>query len=108
MSGLTSYIYKKDFSTFCGSDARGVPNCQLPGFDNPEHPLASPLQSMLESFLSSKKKLPDMSEEELKERGMNRSMTHVDFMVGSEDLEITGIMHDGREIPVFRNGNFAF
>ncbi len=50
----------------------------------------------------------DMNEEELKERGMNRSMTHVDFMVGSEDLEITGIMHDGREIPVFRNGNFAF
>ena len=49
-----------------------------------------------------------MNEEELKERGMNRSMTHVDFMVGSEDLEITGIMHDGREIPVFRNGNFAF
>ena len=49
-----------------------------------------------------------MSEEELKERGMNRSMTHVDFMVGSEDLEITGITHDGREIPVFRSGNFAF
>jgi len=35
-------------------------------------------------------------------------MTHVDFMVGSEDLEITGITHDGREIPVFVNGNFAF
>ena len=50
----------------------------------------------------------EMTEEEFAERGMNRSMTHVDFMVGSEDLEITGVMHDGREIPVFRNGNFAF
>lgn len=50
----------------------------------------------------------DMSREELKERGVNISMTHVDFMVGSEDLEITGITHDGKEVAVFRNGNFAF
>jgi aminopeptidase len=50
----------------------------------------------------------NMSEEELKERGVNVSMTHVDFMVGSPDLEITGITHDGKEIPVFRNGNFVF
>ncbi len=50
----------------------------------------------------------DMSEEELKERGVNSSMTHVDFMIGSSDLEITGITHDGEEIAVFRNGNFVF
>ena len=50
----------------------------------------------------------DMSREELKERGVNISMTHVDFMVGSEDLEITGITHNGKEVAVFRNGNFAF
>lgn len=50
----------------------------------------------------------NMSEEELKERGMNSSMTHVDFMIGSADLEITGITHDGEEVAVFRNGNFAF
>ena len=49
-----------------------------------------------------------MTKEELEARGANTSMTHVDFMVGSEDLEITGITHDGREIPVFVNGNFAF
>ena len=49
-----------------------------------------------------------MTEEELREKGVNSSMTHVDFMVGSADLEITGITHDGKEIPVFRNGNFAF
>lgn len=50
----------------------------------------------------------NMTKEELEARGANTSMTHVDFMVGSEDLEITGITHDGREIPVFVNGNFAF
>ena len=50
----------------------------------------------------------NMSEEELKERGMNSSMTHVDFMIGSADLEITGITHDGEEVEVFRNGSFAF
>lgn len=50
----------------------------------------------------------NMSTEELKERGVNFSMTHVDFMVGSPDLEIIGITHDGEEVAVFRNGNFAF
>ena len=50
----------------------------------------------------------DMSEEEKKAAGLNRSMTHVDFMVGTQDLSITGTTHDGREIPVFVDGNFAF
>ena len=50
----------------------------------------------------------EMSKEELQERGVNFSMTHVDFMVGSADLEITGITRDGEEVAVFRNGNFAF
>ncbi|MBR4091081.1 MAG: aminopeptidase, partial [Mogibacterium sp.] len=50
----------------------------------------------------------NMTREELEARGANTSMTHVDFMVGSEDLQITGITHDGEEIPVFVNGNFAF
>ena len=50
----------------------------------------------------------NMTEEELKERGVNFSMTHVDFMVGSADMSITGITADGEEVPVFVNGNFAF
>ena len=49
-----------------------------------------------------------MSKEELEKRGMNDSMTHVDFMVGTKDLQITGVTHDGREVPVFVDGNFAF
>ena len=50
----------------------------------------------------------NMTEEELKERGVNFSMTHVDFMIGSPDLEITGTTHDGEEVAVFRDGNFVF
>jgi aminopeptidase len=48
-----------------------------------------------------------MSKDELKARGLNDSITHVDFMVGTPDLSIVGTTHDGREIPVFVDGNFA-
>ncbi|MDO4565270.1 MAG: aminopeptidase [Clostridia bacterium] len=49
-----------------------------------------------------------MSKEQLKEAGLNDSITHVDFMVGTSDLSIVGLTHDGREVPVFVEGNFAF
>ena len=49
----------------------------------------------------------EMSKEELKEAGLNDSLTHVDFMIGTADLEITGIRADGSEIPVFRRGVWA-
>lgn len=48
-----------------------------------------------------------MSKEELKAHGLNDSITHVDFMVGTADLGITGKTRDGREVPVFVDGNFA-
>ncbi len=37
----------------------------------------------------------------------NNSVIHIDFMIGTEDLEITGLSEDGREIPIFRRGDFA-
>lgn len=49
----------------------------------------------------------DMTKEELKARGLNDSITHVDFMVGTPDLSIVGTTQDGREIPIFVDGNFA-
>ena len=49
-----------------------------------------------------------LSPEEQKALGINQSINHVDFMVGTADLEIVGITHDGREIKVFEKGNFAF
>ena len=50
----------------------------------------------------------EMSEEERLSAGLNKSITHVDFMVGTADLSIDGYTADGRCVPVFRNGNFAF
>ena len=41
----------------------------------------------------------EMSKEERKARGLNDSITHVDFMVGTADLSITGKTRDGREVP---------
>lgn len=48
-----------------------------------------------------------MSKEQLIAKGLNDSKTHCDFMVGTADLSIVGVTHDGKEIKVFENGNFA-
>jgi aminopeptidase len=50
----------------------------------------------------------EMSSEELKENGLNESITHVDFMIGSAEMDIDGITVDGKSEPVFRAGNWAF
>jgi aminopeptidase len=49
----------------------------------------------------------EMTEEELAEAGLNRSHTHVDFMVGSDKMDIDGIREDGTRVPIFRNGDWA-
>ena len=48
-----------------------------------------------------------MSRAELEARGMNTSITHVDLMVGTRDLRITGTTAAGETMTVFENGNFA-
>ncbi|QEN03710.1 aminopeptidase [Thiospirochaeta perfilievii] len=48
-----------------------------------------------------------MSPSELQSAGGNDSLVHVDFMVGTDDLEIIGIKENGDKVPVFKNGNFA-
>ena len=47
------------------------------------------------------------SKEKLEEIGCNDSMIHVDFMVGSKDLSIIGITKDGKEVTIFKDGDFA-
>ena len=42
------------------------------------------------------------------EKGINESMIHVDFMIGTEDLSITAITRDGKRVPIFTNGSWAF
>ena len=49
----------------------------------------------------------DMSKEQLIEAGLNQSLTHVDFMVGTSDLSIVGIKYDGTKVSVFESGMFV-
>jgi len=49
-----------------------------------------------------------MNQQELAENGLNESLTHVDFMIGSAEMNIDGIKSDGSSEPVFRNGDWAF
>jgi len=50
----------------------------------------------------------ELDAEGQKSIGLNQSINHVDFMVGTADLSIVGTTLDGTQIPVFRDGNFAF
>ncbi|RDU36814.1 aminopeptidase [Neobacillus piezotolerans] len=48
-----------------------------------------------------------MTAKQLAEAGLNESLTHVDFMIGSAEMNIDGITEDGKSEPVFRGGNWA-
>ena len=48
------------------------------------------------------------TEAELHEKGINDSIIHEDFMIGTSDMSITAICNDGREVPIFLNGEWAF
>ena len=46
--------------------------------------------------------------EECRKMGVNDSMIHEDFMIGSADLDIDAVTRDGKTAPIFRKGNWAF
>jgi len=48
------------------------------------------------------------TKEEHKEMGVNDSIIHEDFMIGSEDLSIIATTRDGKEVQIFKNGEWAF
>ncbi|CZQ96405.1 peptidase m29 aminopeptidase ii [Trichococcus palustris] len=50
----------------------------------------------------------EMTQDELAAAGLNRSNIHVDFMIGSPDMDVDGIRKDGSIMPIFRNGDWAF
>ncbi|MBE6726490.1 MAG: aminopeptidase [Ruminococcaceae bacterium] len=50
----------------------------------------------------------EKSLEECRALGVNDSMIHVDFMIGTPDLSIDAVTRDGKTVPIFRNGNWAF
>lgn len=60
-----------------------------------------------QAYASSIENGTKMTQNELKEAGLNRSNVHVDFMVGNAEMNIDGILEDGTIIPIFRNGEWA-
>lgn len=49
----------------------------------------------------------NLETKELDELGLNISEGHVDFMIGTKDLQITGMTFDGEEVEIFSDGNFS-
>ncbi|WP_127848275.1 aminopeptidase [Lacticaseibacillus hulanensis] len=49
----------------------------------------------------------EMSEEEQEKVGLNHADTHVDFMMGSNQMDVDGITKDGQIVPIFRGGDWA-
>lgn len=49
-----------------------------------------------------------MSPEELEAAGLNQSTTHVDFVVGSPQLDVYGVLADGGEEPIISSGEWGF
>lgn len=48
-----------------------------------------------------------LTREQIAERGGNESVIHVDWMIGSAEIDIDGVHADGRRVPVFRKGEWA-
>lgn len=49
----------------------------------------------------------ELSQKQLKERGANSSAIHIDFMIGSDQLNITGYTQDGQAVPIFEQGEWV-
>lgn len=59
-------------------------------------------------FNETLKGFENYTDAECKARGINESMIHVDFMIGSKDLDIVGVTRTGERVQIFKNGNWAF
>lgn len=59
-------------------------------------------------YTNTVKNFAKYSREEFAAMGINDSSVHVDFMVGTRDLQITGITRSGERVSVFERGNWAF
>ena len=49
----------------------------------------------------------NLSKDEIIKRGGNSSMIHIDWMIGSEEINVDGVNSNGAAIPIFRNGEWA-
>ncbi|MBR2315086.1 MAG: aminopeptidase [Clostridia bacterium] len=58
-------------------------------------------------FIETIKNYPDYTLEQIQEMGVNDSMVHEDFMIGTPDLSIVAHCRDGKSVQIFKNGNWA-
>ena len=49
----------------------------------------------------------NLSKDEIIKRGGNSSIIHIDWMIGSEEINVDGMNSNGAAIPIFRNGEWA-
>jgi aminopeptidase len=61
-----------------------------------------------EGFTNTIENYENYTLEQCRALGINESMVHEDFMIGTADLSITARTADGDEVEIFRNGNWAF
>ena len=59
-------------------------------------------------FADTIKGFEDLTLDECRALGINDSMNHEDFMIGYEGLDIDAVTRDGRVVPIFRRGKWAF
>ncbi len=50
----------------------------------------------------------NLTNDQCRELGVNNSMIHVDFMIGSKDMSIVGVTKEGKRVQIFKDGNWAF
>ena len=61
-----------------------------------------------EGFTNTIKDYEKYTLEEMRKMGVNDSMVHEDFMIGTADLSIIATTFDGSEVEIFKNGDWAF
>ena len=61
-----------------------------------------------EGFTNTIRGFENRTLEECRALGVNDSMEHNDFMIGYEGLDIDAVTRDGRTVPIFRRGKWAF
>lgn len=49
-----------------------------------------------------------MNKKQLLKKGVNDSLTHVDFMIGTDDLSIEATLENNEKVMIFKDGNWAF
>ena len=59
-------------------------------------------------FTNVLKNYENYTEKEAHELGINDSILHEDFMIGTEDLSIVAVCSSGKEVEIFKNGDWAF